>query len=196
LRPTRFGDPLSMDDDGKSVMSSTTLSTAGRAYRAISLLLRRPPVVRPTRVGRPCSSHARLWSAEPSCPTILVGSLDRSAGIATPRQTTTSRHTPHPRHRDHRRAVLPGVRLFNRVSRPPSTSVGRFYRVWGGEAQIKEMKEGRRIGYGWTVAVPRRAGVVRGHFASGLERHVEKHVGGAGARLVERLKAPPIPPHQ
>ena len=162
--------------DGKHVLIVfDDLSKQADAYRAISLLLRRPPG-REAFPGDVFYLHSRLLER---CAQAVRRTGRRLDDRAADHRDQGQRHLgvhPDQRHLDHRRPVLPGVRPVQ-----PGRATGHQRRCLGVPRRWRRADQGHEGGGGLAapgpVAVP-RAGVLRGlRLRSGPD--VE---GSAGAR--------------
>ena len=168
------------------------LSKQAEAYRAISLLLRRPPG-REAYPGDVFYLHSRLLER---CAKLSEGSGRRVADRPADHRDQGQRHLglhPDQRHLDHRRADLPGDRPVQLRASGPAINVGRSVSRVGGDAQIKAMKKvagGLQAG---PVAVPRPGGVRRVRLRPG--RGVPRPAGPrrAAGRAAQAAAVQPVP---
>lgn len=135
--------------DGKHVLIVfDDLSKQAEAYRAISLLLRRPPG-REAYPGDVFYLHSRLFGALRQAFRRTRWRLDdRSADHRDQGQRHLGLH-PHQRHLDHRRAVLPGVRPVQ-----PGCAAGHQRRRLGVPGGWRRADQGDEGGGGQPAAGP------------------------------------------
>ena len=167
------------------------LSKQAEAYRAVSLLLRRPPG-REAYPGDVFYLHCRLLERCAKLSDEYGPRLDdRAAGGRDEGQRHLGLH-PDQRHLDHRRPALPGVRPVQRQH--PAGDQRRCQSVSrvGGSAQMKAM---RKVAGSLRVDLAQyRALEAFAMFASDLDAASREQL-ARGERLVELLKQPQYSPY-
>ena len=175
--------------DGKHVLIVfDDLTKQAEAYRAISLLLRRPPG-REAYPGDVFYLHSRLLERCGKLSDDLgAGSLTGLPIIET-KANDISAYIPDQRHLDHRRAVLPGDRPVQ-----PGCPAGHQRRCLGVPGRRRGADQGHERGGGLAapgpVAVPRIGSVRRLCFRLG--RHIQG-AAGAGCAAGRAAQATAIP---